>query len=217
MTDLTRSVALSVVASLVFIWACGTGAGVDRSQQQGDRAGAGDDTFVERVQVFRSLVRRGEYDVARAMMSPNARRWFAPREGEGQPWTIGDTAGGPWLRWDEYFGSEAEVVEWTVGERSATATLRETNDYYRLLERGPQLNQLTYHFDENGLLGGLVIGSAGERDMGLTEEFRAWARENRPEEISELMPGGEIDPSHPERFRRLLNEWRHATGRELVE
>lgn len=182
-----------------------------------DDAGASSGTLLERAQDFRSLLSRGAYDSARAMMSPNPRRWFAPREGDGKPWSIGESGGGPWARWDEHFGSEAEVVEWIEGDSSVTAVVRETNDYYRLLERGPQLNQLTYHFDAAGLLEGLVIGSAGERDMGLTDEFQAWAQENRRDEIAELMPGGEIDPSHPERFRRLLNEWRQATGREPID
>jgi hypothetical protein len=33
------------------------------------------------------------------------------------------------------------------------------------------------------------------------------------------MPGGEIDPAgdHPERFRRLLNRWRQASGLPMIE
>lgn len=212
-----RNLMIVLLGSVASLWACGPGIdeGVDQASPRGEPAG--EETLVERARRFRSLLSEGKYDAARGMMALDARRWFRSRENEGQPWTLGATTGGPWARWDEYFGSTGEVVEWTEGERWASAIVRETNDYYRLLERGPQRNWLTYHFDESGLIEGLVIGSAGERDMGLTEQFRAWAQDNRPEEIAELMPEGEIDPSHPERFRRLLEEWRQATDREPIE
>ncbi len=214
---MARFLAVVLVGSIGFSVACDPGA-----RQDGDPAtevadAAGEGLLLERAQLFRSHVANGEYAAALAMMAPDARRWFAPREGEGRPWTVGDTAQGPWARWDKHFGSVGEVVEWTEGDGSVTAVIRETNDYYRLLERGAMLNTLTYHFDDEGLLEGLVIGSAGERDPGLTEEFRAWAEENHPEEIAQLMPEGEIDPRHPERFRRLLEEWRRVTGRGPIE
>ena len=149
-------------------------------------------------------------------MTANPRRWFESRAGRGLPWTVGDASPGPWARWDRHFGSEGEIVELTEGDGSLSLIIRETNDYYRLLERGPQLNRLTYFFDESGLLEGLLVDSF-ERTMGLTEEFRAWARANRPGEISELLPEGDIDPSDPEGFRQLLNDWRRATGRNPIE
>lgn len=152
-------------------------------------------------------------------MAPDARRWFAPREGEGAAWTVSEAPTGPWSRWDAHFHSRGEVVEWRQDDSTATAIIRETNDYYDLLERGPMLNRLTYGFDEQGLLRSLVIGGIGERNMGLTDEFRAWAQREHPDEIAQLMPNGEIDPSgdHPERFRALLNRWRAETGRTPIE
>lgn len=173
---------------------------------------------MERAQRFRSLLTDEDYSAARAIVAPDARRWWGSREGEGQPWTIGPAGRGPWASWDEHFGSKGTEVEWAEGEGWASVTVSETNDYYRLLERGAQTNELTYYFDENGLIDGLVIGSAGERNMGLTEDFLAWAREHHPGEIAELMPDGEIDPAgdHPQRMRRRLNLWRGATDREPV-
>lgn len=175
-------------------------------------------SFKESAQRFRSLLTDEDYAAARAMMAPDARRWWESREGEGETWAIGPAARGPWASWDEHFGSQGTEVEWAEGEGWSSVIVSETNDYYRLLERGAQLNKVTYHFDENGLIDGLVIGSTDERHMGLTTEFLAWTREHHPEEISELMPGGEIDPAadHPQRMRRLLNLWREATNREPV-
>jgi hypothetical protein len=36
-------------------------------------------------------------------------------------------------------------------------------------------NEISYLFDEDARLRGLVIGAAGERPPGRTEEFLAWA------------------------------------------
>lgn len=173
---------------------------------------------VERAQAFRSLVERGRYGEAREMMATDPRRWFAPREGPGEPWRV-EPGAGPWSSWDDHFGSEGEVVRWREGAASATAVVQETNDYFRLLERGSVTNELTYLFDEAGRLNGLVIGTLGERPPGRTEEFLDWAREHEPEEIRMLMPGGEIDPSgdHPERFRALLERWRRDAGLDPID
>lgn len=183
-----------------------------------DSVDARSPSLVARARRFRHLVGRGEYPAARAMMADDPRRWFAPREGDGQSWRLGPRSG-PWSAWDEHFRSEGEVVAWREGERSAIAVVREINDYYRLLERGAVTNEITYLFDDAGKIEGLVIGTAGERPPGRTEEFLAWARQNDPEELEALMPGGEIDPSgdHPRRFRALLDRWRAATGREPIE
>lgn len=174
--------------------------------------------LLARAQQFRSLVRAQRYDEARAMMAEDPRRWFAPREGPGQPWRVGPSSG-PWSAWDEHFRSEGEVVDWRRQERSVTAVVRETNDYFRLLERGSVTNEITYFFDDEDRVAGLLIAGVGPRPAGRTEEFLAWARENEPRELDELMPGAEIDPSgdHPPRVRALLNRWRAAVGLEPID
>jgi hypothetical protein len=170
--------------------------------------------LVARAQEFRSLVDRGEFDAARALMTPDPHRWWEKREGPGRPWTIGKDAQGPWAGWDDHFRSKKDVLEWTRGELSATAIVRETNDYYRLLDRPPVTNENVYLFDASGRIDGLVIRGVGDRPLGRTEAFVAWAKAHAPDEIEALMPGGEIDPSgdHPERFRKLLVRWREAAG-----
>jgi len=184
-----------------------------------DGGGAATPSLVARAQEFRSLLGRGEYEAARALMTEDARRWWENRDGDGQPWRIGPETRGPWAAWDEHFRSKKEVVEWKDASRSATAVIRETNDYFRLLERGSVTNEVVYFFHESGRIEGLLIRAVGDRPPGKTDEFLAWARANEPEELESLMPGGEIDASadHPERFRRLLNRWREATCLQPIE
>lgn len=176
-------------------------------------------SLVSRAREFRALVRAGEYDAARDLMAPDARRWWESRSGPGRPWKIGPKIRGPWANWDEHFRSEKELVGWKEGDRSATAVVRETNDYFRLLERGWVTNEIIYFFNDAGRIEGLLIRAAGERPPGRTDEFVAWARVHDPEELDVLMPGGEVDPSgdHPQRFRNLLNRWRRAAGLEPIE
>lgn len=177
-----------------------------------------DEPLIARAMLFRSLLHAGEYDAARAMMSENPRRWFEVREGEGQEWTVGKRSG-PWARWDTFFRKRTEVVDWTAGEDSASLTFRETNDYFRLLSRGWATNRVTYFFDDQRRISGMLIEALGERPPGDTAEFLAWARAHHADELEALMPDGKIDPSgdHPERMRVLLDEWRTAAGLPAVE
>ena len=165
-------------------------------------------------QRFRRFVDSGDYAAARAMMAEDARRWFEQRQGPGQPWRIGPSATGPWTGWDDHFRSQRVEVGWRSEDRTAILTVRETNDYFRLLDRGWTTNETVYFFDAAGRIAGLVIRAVGDRPPGRTDDFMLWAREHEPEELEYLMPGGEVEPrgDRPERFRGLLNRWRHATG-----
>lgn len=174
--------------------------------------------LIDRAQRFRALMAQEEWEEARSMMAADPRRWFEAKSGEGRDWVIGPNSG-PWARWDEEFDSSSTVVEWVAGPSSVTARVLEINDYYRLLDRGAMTNEVTYYFDENGLIEGLLIRATGERPAGRTREFLRWALENEPRELKELMPDGDIDPSgdHPQRFRALLESWRVAAGLPLRE
>lgn len=170
---------------------------------------AGRPGLIAKAREFRALQAAGDYAAARAMATPEPRRWWEERDGDGNPWTIGP-ASGPWADWDEEFNSRGEVVSWRGAPRSATAVVRETNDYFQLLERGPVTNEITYFFDGDGRIEGLLIRAVGDRPPGRTAEFLDWAKIHAPSELADLMPDGEIDPSggHPERFRALLERWR---------
>lgn len=203
----TRLVFLVGMAGL----AVGGGCGADEAARTNEERLP---TLTERVTAFRDALSRGEHDTARALLAPGARRWWETREGDGDPWTTGPSGTGPWAGWDEHFGSEGVVVDWIESDSSVTVVVRETNDYFRLLERGSVTNELTYFFDPQDRIAGLLIRGVGERPPGRTEEFLTWAEINEPATLSELMPGGEIDPSgdHPERFRLLLERWRASSG-----
>lgn len=175
-------------------------------------------SLVVKARAFRSLLANEDYDAARAMMAPDPRRWWEAREGEGETWTIGQS-GGPWADWDRHFRSRSELLEWREEPGAATAVVRETNEYFTLLERGWVTTEIRYTFNDAGRIEGLLIRAVGERPPGRTDEFLAWAREHDPGELEALMPGGEIDPAgdHAPRFRRLLNRWRRAMGLEPIE
>lgn len=170
--------------------------------------------LIELAQRFRRLVREGKFDEARAMTVESPKVWFEERKGEGRPWIIGPKSNDPWAAWDKEFRSHSEEIEQRTANRSATITVRETNEYFQLLERGWVLTDVTYFFDENGKIEGRLIAAVGERPRGRTDEFLEWARTQDPEELKYLMPNGEVDPSgdRPKRFRRLLTRWREAAG-----
>lgn len=171
-----------------------------------------------RVQLFRALLDAGDVAGAEALASDDPRRWWEAREGEGDPWDIGPTAG-PWAAWDDHFKKRTETLSWEPGaDGSVTVVFRELNDYYRLLERPWMTSSATYFFDDRGVISGLLIRPLGERDPGRTDEFLEWAREHEPRELQALMPGGEVDPGadHPQRFRALLNRWRRDVGMRQI-
>lgn len=178
-----------------------------------------DDSNVAKVEKFRELVREGKYEAALGMMTDDPRRWFHQREGEGQAWRIGPGKKGPWAAWDEHLRSQTEHLRWETGEGYARSVFRETNDYFRLLERGWVTTTATYFFDNAGKIEGKLIAAAGKREPGRTDDFVAWAKAIDPTEFKYLEPGGEIDPSgdRPQRYRTLLNRWRKAEGLEPIE
>jgi len=163
---------------------------------------------VAQVEAFRALKAAGDYDAARLLMSDDPRRWWGQREGDGSPWTIGKR--GRWADWDDHMQSTSEVLEWTAGDHSATLLTAELNDYYRLLERGPQKVGYTYFLDDAGLLTGYLISSPGPRDPGRTDDYLAWATDHEPDELAYLRPGGTIDPTgdRAQRTRAQVNRWR---------
>jgi len=206
------------VASLTFGFMFVNATGC-RAPSGGPRLDENPDSLIVRAAEFRSLVERADYVAARGFMAPIAHRWWNERRGEGQVWRIGPEHRGPWAEWDHHFRSQKEIVEWKAGDQSATAVVCESNDYYRLLERGAVTNEITYFFDGSAQINGLLIRAVGERPPGRTAEFLTWAKLHEPDELSVLMPDGDIDPAgdHPQRFRRLLNRWRESVGLGAIE
>jgi len=179
-------------------------------QVTGDTAGS--QNLESQVRRFRNMVEKNKHEEARGLMVAQPRRWWESRDGEGKRWAIGSK--GRWADWDRNFRSESDIVEWKQGLQSVTAVVRETNDYFRLLERGWVTTEMTYYFTPSGKIEGLLIRAVGERPPGRTPEFLTWARANDPVELEAIMPEGEIDPTndHPGRMRTLLNRWRESVG-----
>jgi hypothetical protein len=148
------------------------------------------------------------------MMVSDPRRWFEQREGPGRQWRIEPGTTGPWAGWDDHFKSQKIEVGRRSEGQAAILTIRETNDYFQLLERGWTTNEVVYFFDTDGKIEGILIRATGARPPGRTEEFVRWAHEHDPEELEYLMPRGEINPAgdRPARFRGLLNRWRQDAG-----
>ena len=166
---------------------------------------------IAKVQEFVAARKRGDEAAASALMAADAKIWWEAKTGPGEPWTLG----GKWSGWDAYFHSTNEYSDWREGRDSVTAAGVEMNDFYRLIDRSPQKFRATWWLDPSGKISGFLFEPRGAVLPGdRFDEFKAWARRERPAELEYLMPGGRIDPTgdRPQRFHALLVEWRKAAG-----
>ena len=166
---------------------------------------------IARVQEFLAARKRGDEAAAGALMAPDARIWWEAKTGPGEAWTLG----GRWSGWDSYFRSRNDYSDWREGRDSVTAAGVEMNDFYRLIDRSPQKFRATWWLDASGKITGFLFEPRGAVVPGdRFEEFKAWARREKPAELEYLMPGGRIDPTgdRPQRFHAILVEWRRAAG-----
>lgn len=184
----------------------------------GEAGKAEKNELVKIVEARKVARRAGDTVTVMSLQSPDARIWFGKKEGEGAPLKAG---GGPWAEWDRFFNATSEVVgEYEVRDHTVSARVRETNDYYRLLDRPASVFRATYYFDDNDRIAGILIdGSGEERDPGRTDEFMAWAKANRPGLIETLMPDDNIDPAieKAKLWKRALTEWRAEAGLPPIE
>lgn len=166
------------------------------------------------VESFRDALAEDDLESARRWLAEDPRVWWGTRTGEGSPWILGQ---GRWKAWDEHFRGEGRALGWTARGDTVTSVIVETNDYYRLTERGPERHRRTYFLDDRGRITGTMISSIeeeGDGRDGRADEFDAWLRERYPEEYVDLRPGGEIDPTgtRAARTRAFLEEWRREVG-----
>ena len=210
-----RPALLTALAGTVLVAAC---ASTKPAAAPPTEATSVEGRYVSLAKDFRAKVKAKDYDEAHAMMASSAHRWFEKREGDGEVWTVGPDANDPWKGWDEHFRSESVDRGWKEGDHSATLTIHETNDFYKLEERGGSTTELWYFFDDAGRINGLMIHGVSEDAVGLQAEFLKWARANAPDELAYLQPGGKINPTgdRPPRFRALLNRWRTASGLSTI-
>jgi alpha-acetolactate decarboxylase len=159
---------------------------------------------------FNRHVTQARYDSARMLMAEDPKRWFEMRDGAGGPWKVGPDGGGTWKVWDDSMHSQKVELSWHRGDQSITVRVRETNDYFKALERGWITVDRSYFVNEDGKIEGLVISNVYARLPGRTNEFLEWARATHPDELEYLMPDGVIDPGEdrPGRYKTLLRVWR---------
>jgi hypothetical protein len=180
-------------------------------------AGCADERLIRRVQAYNNAHTNGDVAAESRFLAPNARMWYESRSGDGEPLKIGRS--GRYAHWDAFFHSKSTLSGWTVRGREVTATVHETNDFYRLLDWQPVPYQMTWWFDEQNRITGAMVRSLPGESTSRLQEFRAWAPEHHAAELEYLMPKGKLDPTgdRAERWKTLLTEWRAAVGLPKVD
>ncbi|MEE9131708.1 MAG: DUF1573 domain-containing protein [Phycisphaerales bacterium] len=147
-------------------------------------------------------------------LADESRIWFDKKEGPGTVRT--STGDGPWAQWDREMKSTSTTHEYEVNGNELVTVVSETNDYFRLLDRKPTPYQITYWFDDDERIEGMLVSSLPKepKNKGRYDEFKKWADEHHPGVLDELQPEGKIIPSKENaiRWRKLLIEWREAVG-----
>jgi hypothetical protein len=172
------------------------------------------DHRIETVKKFEAARERGDLETASALLAPDPRVWFdtEERKGPGEPWSLEK---GEWDHWDHFFHRKIAYSDWKSQGDHVTATGRETNDYYRLLDWEPKPLALTWWFDSSGKITGFMFHAVRDAPThSRLREFETWAKKNHPGEIAYLKPKGRMNPTkdRPERWLALLKEWRKAAG-----
>jgi hypothetical protein len=166
---------------------------------------------------YRAAKKRGDYETAGKYLDPDARIWFEKKEGDGHPLRA---KGGPWAEWDRYFNAESTREQERVEGRTVTYISRETNDFYRLIERESTPARVTCYFDDDGKITGMLYaGLSDDRPPDRMDAFKAWAAEHYPGQLERIAPGGKINPAleNARRWKKLLAEWRADAGLPPVD
>ena len=167
---------------------------------------------IAKVQELLAARQRGDEAAASTLMSPEARIWWETKKGPGEPWGLVSK----WSAWDSFFRSQNDYSDFEEAGDAITASGVEINDFYRLIERPPQRFRATWWLDSSGRIAGFLYEPRGSTVSGKDrfDEFKAWARKEKPSELEYLMPGGRFDPTgdRAQRFGAILTEWRKATG-----
>jgi hypothetical protein len=204
-----------LISFCLSIATAGVAAGTIFAAGQGSSSGA---ALIKRVKNYYEATRKKNFTAAQSLLAPDARTWFDKMVGDGDLWTA---EGGTWTHWDSYFHGELTFRDWKADGNTVTATVHEINDYYRLLDWEPALMRWTWWFDESGRMKQHLIESlSGDgAPKNRMREFREWAGQHNPDELKYLMPEGHIVPTddRPERWRKILVEWRKDTGLQPVK
>lgn len=171
-------------------------------------------SLARNLEAYRAAKRSGDYATAGQYLADDARIWFGRKEGPGNPLTV---RGGPYRHWDKEFNSRSIKKKMKVRGRTLSYVAYENNDYFRLIERQPTPARVTYYFDEQGRITGMLykgLSSKEDRPPDRRAEFDRWAAERYPG----LLDSPEMEiPNNPGRWRELLTEWRADVGLPAIE
>ena len=173
--------------------------------------------LVRRLDAYRAAKKRGDYDTAAKYLDADARIWFEKKEGPGHPLRA---KGGPWADWDRFFKAKSTRKDVRVIDGTVTYISREMNDYYSLLDRVSTPARVTYYFDDDRLITGMLYAGLGHtRPPDRKAEFVAWANEHYPGELERLEPDDRIVPTleNAKRWKQLLVRWRGEAGLPVIE
>ncbi len=164
---------------------------------------------------FRTAQEKGDVATQRALLSADSRIWYEKKEGPGER-REPETGRGSWADWDRFFRSETVLEGAVVEGRTVRTTIREINDWYRLVERPPSRYHMTYSFDAAGRIEGTLVHQipGASKSSDRLGEFKEWARAERPGLLEKLMPEGKIVPSldRAKLWKQSLVAWRKARG-----
>lgn len=169
---------------------------------------------VRALDTYRQAKKSGDYETAAKCLADDARIWFGTKEGEGNPLTA---KGGPYKDWDKEFRSTSTREDVRVVGQTVTYISFEINDFYRLIERVPTKARVTYYFDEDNRITGMLyrgLSPKSERPPDRYDEFKRWAEAQYPG----LLQSPEMKiPNNPQRWRELLVAWRADAGLKPIE
>ena len=108
-------------------------------------------------------------------LAEDSRIWFDKKEGPGE--LRKPSGDGPWAEWDREMKSTGTTHEYTVNGKELVTVVSETNDYFRLLDRKPTRYLITYWFDADERIEGMLISSMPKetKTKGRYDQFKAWA------------------------------------------
>jgi len=163
---------------------------------------------------YRTAVQAGDFARVEALQAPNARVWFDEKTGEGR--ALDARGKGPWAQWDAFFRARSTAADYVVVDDAVRFTNRETNDWFRLIERESVPYFIFYFFDDEDRISGKLIQAIEglERAPDRLDEFKAWAAKKHPGLIEQLMPEKRIDPQldKAQLWKQRLTEWRAEVG-----
>ena len=167
-----------------------------------------------KLEAYRDAKKRGDITETASFLAPDARIWFNEKEGEGAPLR---PEGGPYAAWDRHFRSTATREGFQVSDRTVSYLSAEINDFYRLIDGKPGQARITYFFDDQDRISGMLYEPLTPKHMrppDRYDEFKTWAGIHYPGLLE--TPEMEI-PNQPQRWRALLTEWRAASGLPVIE